>query len=72
MAPQTSNTSSARLLRLKEVMTRVGLGRATVYRMIQADQFPRPVKIGGASTWVEGEIQAWINERIAERGGLAA
>ena len=60
------------LLRLPEVLTRVGLSRSEVYRRITDGTFPRPVKLGErASAWPEQEIEAWAAARIAERDGVA-
>lgn len=57
-----------RLIRLPEVMSRVSLRRATIYRRISKGDFPKPVRTGGrASAWVESEVDAWIADRIAER-----
>jgi prophage regulatory protein len=61
--------AKARLIRLREVRTRVGLGASTVYRYLAAGKFPRPVAIGGGRVaWLESEIDAWIASRLeAER-----
>ena len=38
------------------------------WRLIQAGKFPKPVKLGGGrNSWLEAEIESWINERIAAR-----
>lgn len=61
-----------RLIRLPEVMNRVGLSRPAVYKAIAAQRFPSPIKIGTASAWVSHEIDSWIEKRIAEgRAGAA-
>ncbi len=53
-----------RILRMPEVLERVGLSRSTVWRLAQADQFPKPVKLGGRAVgWIEEEIDAWIASR---------
>lgn len=59
-----------RLLCLKEVSYRVGVARATVYRMVwrarecQEPSFPLPVQIApGRIGWHEHEIDAWIEGR---------
>lgn len=57
----------SRLLRLAEVIERVGLGKSAIYTRIRAKAFPRQVDLGGVSVWVESEIDAWIAARIAER-----
>ena len=54
------------LIRLPEVLRRVGLGRSSVYRLISEHRFPTPIKIGPrASAWVEGEIDVWVEACIA-------
>lgn len=57
----------SRLLRLAEVIERVGLGKSAIYTRIRAKAFPGQVDLGGVSVWVESEIDAWIAARIAER-----
>ena len=56
-----------RLLRLSEVKARTGLGKTKIYEMIASGDFPRPVKIGPQSFWVESEIDAWIAGVINSR-----
>ncbi|MYC89167.1 MAG: AlpA family transcriptional regulator [Gemmatimonadales bacterium] len=59
-----------RLLRLPEVMARTGLSRATIYALMAEGRFPRQVRIGARAVgWVEAEIEAWIQERIAQSRG---
>lgn len=54
------------LLRLPEVLRRCGLSRSTVYLLIAKGDFPTQVKIGPrARGWVEVEIEAWLQTRIA-------
>ncbi len=56
-----------RLLRLKEVESRVGMARSSIYRLIDGGQFPRPVKIAArAVRWPETIIEHWIDQKIAE------
>lgn len=53
-----------RLIRLKEVQHRVGLGRSTIYRWMAEGKFPKPVQLGGyAVAWAEHEIEHWIIAR---------
>lgn len=54
-------SAGERLLRLRDVMDRTGLGSSTIYRYISAGRFPAPVKIGGyAARWRESDVEAWI------------
>ncbi|MDO9179532.1 MAG: AlpA family phage regulatory protein [Agitococcus sp.] len=68
-------SKSPRILRLKEVQNRIGLGKSTIYDRINPRSprydrsFPRPVKLGtsvnGSVGWLEESINAWISARIA-------
>jgi len=54
-----------RFLRLAEVRNRVGYGRATIYRLMTAGQFPRSYSLGmRAVAWLESDIEAWIEARV--------
>lgn len=55
------------LIRMPEVLRRIGYGKAWVYKLIALNLFPKPVKIGTRSiAFVESEIDEWINSRIEE------
>ena len=55
---------ATRLIRLPEVMSRVGLGRSTIYRWMSEGKFPKPVQLGGhAVAWVEEEVETWVAEK---------
>jgi prophage regulatory protein len=57
-----------KILRLPEVISRVGLKRASIYQHISAGSFPKPVSLGlRAVGWLEHEIDAWLSERIQIR-----
>ncbi|STG42987.1 regulatory protein [Escherichia coli] len=56
-----------RLIRVPEVLSRVGFSRTTLYERIKEGSFPDRVKIGLRSVaFVESEIDAWIEKMIAE------
>jgi prophage regulatory protein len=56
-------------MRLDAVMRATGLGRSTIYALMAAGLFPRPVKIGfGKSVaWSAIEVGQWQRARIAAR-----
>ncbi|CAI0908854.1 Predicted transcriptional regulator [Serratia quinivorans] len=54
------------LLTIERVERAVGYGRAAIYQRIREGSFPKPVKDGRNSRWPSTEIQAWIDNRIAE------
>jgi prophage regulatory protein len=66
-----------RLLRRKEVEQTLGISRSSIYARLDANSpqydpsFPKPIKLSQQCVaWVSWEVQRWINERIAERGGV--
>lgn len=62
-----------RLLRLPEVRARVGLGRSSIYRKVDAGTFPEPKAVGErAVAWLESDIDRWVASRPAKRGGQLA
>lgn len=60
---------SETLLRLAEVMKRVGLRKTAIYAAIDRGEFPKPCKIGLSSRWPESEIEAYIEALKAARNG---
>ena len=62
-----------RFLRRPEVESLTGLPRSTLYDLIAANQFPKPVPISTHTVaWIETEVADWQCQRIAERDGKAA
>jgi predicted DNA-binding transcriptional regulator AlpA len=52
------------------VAERIGVHAQSVKRYVEDPRylkFPKPVLIGGRPAFVESEIEAWQQERIAER-----
>jgi prophage regulatory protein len=53
------------ILRRKQVESRIGLSRSTLYDRIRAGTFPAPVSLGGKSVgWIESEVDAWLTAQI--------
>ena len=51
-----------RLLRRAEVEAWTGLSTTTIYRLMRAGKFPRPLKISAkAVRWWASEIAAWLD-----------
>lgn len=52
--------SDALFLRLRTVMLLTGLGRSTIYRMMDDNRFPRPVKVGlRIVAWRRADLDRW-------------
>jgi prophage regulatory protein len=49
------------LLRLPQVMERVGLRPTRLYELMGDGSFPKPIRLGErAVAWLESEVDAWI------------
>jgi prophage regulatory protein len=58
---------SRRLLDLHSVLQRVPISRGRLYQLIAAGAFPRQIKVGARSAWIEFEIDAWVDALAARR-----
>jgi prophage regulatory protein len=49
-------------------MARTSLSKSTIWKRSSEGTFPRPVKLGPATTaWVAAEIDQWIGTMLAAR-----
>ncbi len=80
MAPTRLNTDSSaslaptdiipappapRLIRLPEVMARVGMKRSAIYQRMSEGRFPKSRSLGPkCAVWVEKEIEEWIDQVV--------
>ena len=56
-------------LRRPAVEVATGLSRSSIYAMMDAGEFPRPVRIGKrAVAWPQSEIEHWLANRPASSG----
>lgn len=65
-----ATTKPARVIRMKDLQSMIGIGRSTIYDWINPksprfDQtFPAPFKLGGASVgWLLEDVCKWIQAR---------
>ena len=57
-----------RLLRLPEVMSRVGLKHSMIYLRMKEGKFPKQVSLGARAVgWLEHEIDSWLQELVSKR-----
>ena len=62
-----------RFIKLREVKALTTLSTSELYRRMAAGNFPRQVMLGPKSAvWIESEVLAWCDERIAASRGEAA
>jgi prophage regulatory protein len=66
-----------RILRIRAVLEKTGLGRTHLKVMRRAGKFPAAIKLTDSDAptapvgWLESEIDAWIAARAAKRGEVA-
>ena len=54
------------MLRVSEVCRRTGLSKSQIHRLVGEMGFPQPVRLSKrAVAWVAGDVEAWLQERIA-------
>jgi prophage regulatory protein len=54
------NQQPVSMLKLSEVVKKVRLGASTIYRKMDADEFPIPVRLGASVRWYEHEIDEYL------------
>lgn len=65
---ETVHSAPSAILRIKTVMQRTGLTRATLYRKIADGTFPRQVRIStNCVGWRESEVDAWSRNPMGYR-----
>lgn len=53
-----------RLYRIKHVTEITALSRSTIYRLIAAKKFPRPIHPSpGTAAWLDQDIYAWLDRQ---------
>lgn len=53
-----------RLIDLKELLSKVPLSRAHIYRLEAKGTFPKRIRIGQVRVaWMESEIETWIQQK---------
>ncbi|MCP5397449.1 MAG: AlpA family phage regulatory protein [Sphingomonadaceae bacterium] len=56
-------STHGRLIRLPEVMDRVGMKRSAIYQRMKEGRFPRSRSLGSrCAVWVEAEVEDWIQD----------
>jgi prophage regulatory protein len=64
---ELASALAPRLLRLPEVMDRVGLRRSAIYQRMNDGRFPKCRSLSPkCSVWVEAEINSWIQTVVEQ------
>ena len=69
--PITPCTVADEIARRPKVESVTGLACSTIYEQMKKGTFPKPIKLGERAVgWRMSEINAWLEQRIAEREGV--
>ena len=56
-----------RLIRLPDVEGATGCKKSTIYELMKAGRFPKPVRLSARHVaWPEAAVLQWVQDRIAE------
>ena len=56
-----------KILRLPDVIERVGFSRSSIYAFVGNGTFPKPVQIGiRAVGWLDSDVDDWLNAKIEQ------
>lgn len=71
--PRPTSEIPDALWRQPEVLAVVPLGASTMWRMIAAGEFPKPIRLTPRTVaWRASDVRAWIEARAIAAGGDAA
>jgi prophage regulatory protein len=48
------------LYKIKELVELLKISRATIYRKVSENEFPKPIKIGRGTFWRKEDITNWL------------
>jgi len=51
-----------RMIAIKELEIFLGISRPTIYRLVAAGKFPKPIRIGRSTRWLWSEVDRYIKQ----------
>ena len=62
-----------RLIRLPDVEGATGCKKSTIYELMKAGRFPKPVRLSARHVaWPESAVLQWVQDRIAAAGAAGS
>ena len=59
------STESKVFLRVPQVLERVGISRAQLYKLVSLGEFPRQIRIcQKISVWLSSDVDQWIDRQV--------
>jgi predicted DNA-binding transcriptional regulator AlpA len=65
-ADQRTNSDGAPkplLLKADDVARLIAVSTRTLWRLVRAGQFPRPIYVGGSSRWRQVDVESWVQSQ---------
>lgn len=64
MAAKAATSPAPRIIRLPEVLDRIGMSRGSIYRLMTLGRFPKSVKLSERAVgWRESDLNDWLASR---------
>lgn len=67
--PDDIDLINDRMIDMKTIVAFTGLSTQWFYKLMDNGLFPKPIKQGRSSRWLESEVKAWLLARIKESRG---
>lgn len=66
MTTQNTNTSlfNDKMVDMSFITDFTGLTDKWFYKQISEGLFPKPIKLGRSSRWMQSEVESWVQNRI--------
>lgn len=68
--------TTIKFLSFRDVCGLTALSRASIYRLMETGEFPRPVKLVGEKSmriaFLKTEVEGWMNRQITDRDEASA
>ncbi|HDS6853583.1 TPA: AlpA family transcriptional regulator [Enterobacter cancerogenus] len=58
------NVLNDQLVTMAFITRLTGLTDKWFYFLIKNGEFPKPIKLGRSSRWLQSEVEAWLQQRI--------
>jgi len=59
------------LMNAVDIMEFMRISRTTLWRLLQYDDFPKPVMVMGMKRWRRDELESWLRARQVAAAGLS-
>jgi prophage regulatory protein len=52
---------------MPRLISHLQISRSQIYQLIQDGEFPKPLKLGRSSRWIQSDIKKWIEHQVSIR-----